>query len=442
MCGLVGVIRGTDKFLLIQDTEEIFDTMLYADAVRGWDATGVFFAEKDGPVSYYKRNLPSYDFMYTRRYSSLRKKNWKFNTFIGHNRAASVGKLSDEMAHPFNFEHIIGVHNGTIQKHNSLTGHGIVHESDSEALFWAINEYGAEEVLPKVEGAFALIWYDRRTGNISIARNKERPLYIIKIKEKNSIVLASEHLMAQWAITRKGHKIESATTVEPGIIYTFDSANPTEWERQEVKLLEKKFYGQGGYGGYGDYWDEYQERYKEKYSTGGAVNDIHGKILSIEDLKLGNEAELYVSSIEHHKDDILKVTGWIESKLWPTAVCYIKRKNDVGIDIDSVEIADTITGKIKHIKREGDIGIKVVISAASHFEYEKEEEEGNILYLSGPDGATVSTSRWNELTKHGCALCQCDIKTNRDVAFWTTDSQPICPDHAKEELSGYGITKH
>ena len=46
MCGIVGVILKADKGFLKQ-TEESFYQMLYADALRGDDSTGIISVEND-----------------------------------------------------------------------------------------------------------------------------------------------------------------------------------------------------------------------------------------------------------------------------------------------------------------------------------------------------------------------------------------------------------
>ena len=54
MCGLVALIAKRQAGFFSPD-QDIFKQMLYADAVRGWDATGVFGVTKGGNIDVKKQ---------------------------------------------------------------------------------------------------------------------------------------------------------------------------------------------------------------------------------------------------------------------------------------------------------------------------------------------------------------------------------------------------
>lgn len=57
MCGLISLIAKRDVGFFNKHAD-IVQQMLYADAVRGWDATGLFGITKEGNVDIVKRAAP------------------------------------------------------------------------------------------------------------------------------------------------------------------------------------------------------------------------------------------------------------------------------------------------------------------------------------------------------------------------------------------------
>src|SRR5690606_11388339 len=111
---------------------------------------------------------------------------WTPELFMGHCRAATVGKVTKENAHPFDIGSIVGYHNGTLvderySKHPTKT--------DSELLMEDIEKYGVEETLNglSVASAYAVAVYHKGEGIISLARNHHRPFFIA-FNQKRSVV--------------------------------------------------------------------------------------------------------------------------------------------------------------------------------------------------------------------------------------------------------------
>ena len=197
MCGIVGVAGNIDNV----DVSS-FEDMLYMDVVRGEDSTGVLVVEPNDFTTLYKSlGTPSNFFDVSKGkhfYTNFRG----FNTvpkkvLLGHNRKATVGAVDLEGAHPFRYEHIIGVHNGTLDWYEDLHP---TETHDSRALLSAVNDKGIDFAWYNLYGHAALVWWDKRDSTINFIRNKERTFYILE--GGGCIYWASEPWMITSALDR------------------------------------------------------------------------------------------------------------------------------------------------------------------------------------------------------------------------------------------------
>lgn len=201
MCGCVGLITGAKNGFDYAETK-MFRDMLYMDAMRGTDATGVMYGTNLNNVHVHKAAMPSWAFMGTKEWGDTdtaltSRGKWAF----GHNRAATRGdKGADKNAHPFVVDDkIILMQNGTYR--GSHKHHKDV-EVDTEACAHVILESESiEKALQSINAAYAFIWYDVEKETINIIRNDERPLYIGYLK-KGGIAFASEKYLLMAAAER------------------------------------------------------------------------------------------------------------------------------------------------------------------------------------------------------------------------------------------------
>lgn len=219
MCGLVGVAGViTDK------QEKAYRQLLILDTLRGTDSTGTAFIAEDGTADVVKTVGHAFELLdylpHTRRFAR------KNVALIGHNRSATIGNISKMNAHPFEFDNIVGAHNGTLMNKHELPN-GYTYNVDSQALFGTMDVLGVHETVKKLRGAWALTWWDKRNKTINLLRNKERPLWYGITQFNNTLFWASEPWMLEIACGRNDIKLEDITKVEEDTLYSFSFDSKT-----------------------------------------------------------------------------------------------------------------------------------------------------------------------------------------------------------------------
>ena len=200
MCGIVGIAGN-----LSVAAEKAFRDMLVFDSVRGEDSTGAAIIHNSGDIDIVKEVGDPFCLISSSRFTkALRAPS---HCIIGHNRYATTGKVNRANAHPFEAGDLIGAHNGTLKNKYSIPGH-VAYDTDSEALYNFIDDVGVEDAMIKVEGAWALSWYNKEDKSINFLRNAERPLYVGVSEDNKLIMWASEAWMMTVAATRNNIKIK------------------------------------------------------------------------------------------------------------------------------------------------------------------------------------------------------------------------------------------
>jgi hypothetical protein len=246
MCGIVGVVTKAGNGFMKREEDAFFE-MLYTDALRGFDSTGLIGVENDGTFHIMKEAVEATVFIPQVRNNQIVKSDlWsRGKAYIGHNRKKTMGALDDTSAHPFVVDaRFAMVHNGTLFTHKQLADVDV----DSEALAIHLakvfkehpKDYRAplEEALGKVYGAYALAWYDQDADCVRLLRNKERPLSIIEAE--GGWFFASEAPMAGWILSREARydftKLKYIPCAEH-TLYTFDLKKN---ELRQEALVPKK----------------------------------------------------------------------------------------------------------------------------------------------------------------------------------------------------------
>lgn len=226
MCGIVGLIPNwkTGGFTMTQ--QKMFYQMLFADQLRGQDATGVITCHSNGDFGIMKEASDAYSFNWSFVDSDLDKDLYKNGVaVIGHNRAKTIGENKDENAHPFVVDKTFAmVHNGTLLNHNALAKTDVDSEALAITFKKAMDEEdwkkAMEDALGKVHGAFACVWFDQKKQELCLIRNKERPLGICVTS--GATLFGSEIPMLTWIASRNNEKVEKVEMLKEHTLYRFD----------------------------------------------------------------------------------------------------------------------------------------------------------------------------------------------------------------------------
>lgn len=245
MCGIVGCMGNLNL-----PEKKAFRDMLLFDVVRGQDSTGIFgvpmaiaspnFTRKEvgHPMNLWDMNPTDTLFDHRGVINGFQK------VLLGHNRAATMGVVNVDNAHPFTFGGVTGVHNGSLWDTYDLLGNHVV---DSKCIYDTIEQEGIDYTWERINGAAALVWWDEDAQRLYMIRNEERPLYTLSNKARNALFWASEDWMILAAMYRQ--KIEGSedadkkglvpTILEPHHLYEF-SITSTTYKLEGKRELKKR----------------------------------------------------------------------------------------------------------------------------------------------------------------------------------------------------------
>jgi predicted glutamine amidotransferase len=239
MCGLVG-IGGR----LAYKDEAIIKKLLWFDYLRGNDSTGMAAIAENGDASIAKAVGGPWNLFDSKRFETILQ-GAKSKVFLGHNRASTRGKTTEYNAHPFQYGHIIGAHNGTLTQDSWNLLEGALEEKfnvDSQALIAAIAKFGIEEAMSLCTtgrdpstGAWSLTWYDQNEGSLNFLRNKHRPMWYSYSKDFQRIIWASEYWMIESAMRTSGTDLELYKQGEKG--YQFFATEEDTHYKFDLGLL-------------------------------------------------------------------------------------------------------------------------------------------------------------------------------------------------------------
>ncbi len=250
MCGLCGIAGN-----LITTDQRAFKMLLFLSELRGEDATGVVKVSRPSPKDLKKKKPLGFGALrqpvaashFLRHDEDGRKESMLWGpkdavAYMGHTRSGTIGdRAKVTNAHPFNFQRVIGMHNGTI---SHKFKHADEYETDSEALYRNINDYGIEEALNEAQSwtaAWALTYLDKEKYTLNFIRNDKRPLHFAVCDGKSAIAWASEDWMLKEIIKRMWPS-EKPDVIQPkpDILFTFDLLKHRFWETPDTVELKIK----------------------------------------------------------------------------------------------------------------------------------------------------------------------------------------------------------
>ena len=84
--------------------------------------------------------------------------------------------------------------------------------------FWRME---AGHALNVIDGAYALVWWDKLEETFNILRNKERPMYMVASVDNKTVFCASESWMLTIAARRSDVKIQDIIPTVEDMLYSF-----------------------------------------------------------------------------------------------------------------------------------------------------------------------------------------------------------------------------
>lgn len=222
MCGICGAVALNTN--LVKSEREKIKRLLVLNEERGSASTGLFdWVEaidenedvkwtKEKKLSskvkqmaleetvHYKTTQHPYDFV-RHEFELIEFYRWSererdLTTIVGHTRAPTTGDITKKNAHPFRFDNLIGVHNGTITgEFEGRKDFG----TDSEALYSLISKKGFKDAIKQVHEqsmnmAAALVWIDFDADTLNIWRNHMRPLHYFETGGTRYFSSEAKHL--------------------------------------------------------------------------------------------------------------------------------------------------------------------------------------------------------------------------------------------------------
>ena len=189
MCGLAGVAGNTSM-----KTRDAFLDLLLVTQLRGRDATGIFTVNNRDKTAVCKEVGPPDNLFDRKSFDEALRGVPKI--MAGHCRAKTIGDNNRINAHPYDFDNLVGMHNGTLRGYHNMEGYDYK-RTDSHALYHNIDRFGIDETILKLDsdGAYALVWWDKVDNRLNFLRNDKRPLWFAWTKDKTAVFWCSEPWM-------------------------------------------------------------------------------------------------------------------------------------------------------------------------------------------------------------------------------------------------------
>ena len=427
ICGIIGCAGD----LNLKD-EKAFKNMLVFDSVRGEDSTGVAAVVKHGgAVNIAKEVGHPFNLFDTKRFDKLMFPSNR--VLIGHNRYATQGAVNAKNAHPFDFDGLVGVHNGTLQNKHVLEDHKEF-QVDSENLYHHIHLFGLKDAIKRILGAWALVWWDKDEETLNLLRNKERPLYLCYSEDVKRIYWASEDWMLDIALQRNDIKYHAPFLIEEDMHYKIHIKNGGDFGKPVVEKVvsEAVPFVQGN------------SRGKATNTTTGGKSQQQQGGNGVVHLKASNPASRYDLDYLGSKDVLLEAMATcMDCHGAEYVACFDKEKPFYEVrlychnahDVD-MNIGCEFTGNISAFSPTNSTGegfYKVSPSSVRHKVAAEDQSsvKEEVLYPTAK-GEFLREDEWRKVHE-ACACCQEPVSPLENRHRFTTYNDLICGDCISNE---------
>lgn len=230
MCGIVGFFGVPNK-----ENVEAFEDLLHVDVIRGPHSTGVAGIEKKR-VDVIKGKCLPVDLLNSAAYKAINI--YKKYGWIGHNRYATIGKITAENAHPFKIGKITGVHNGTCGMFRFAKKYE--KETDSEMIMNILDKEDPQFLWENLAGPASLVWWNAEKKTMNFLRNSSRPMYLAFLPKNAGVFFASEDWMLEGVLGRNNIEIEGdyckTTAVNNHYVFKYNPKDHTiSYTKEQLK---------------------------------------------------------------------------------------------------------------------------------------------------------------------------------------------------------------
>lgn len=438
MCGLAGIINLENITWSADVNKKVFNDLLIATSLRGKHSTGVFTVPHDEKedICLIKKAVSASEFVQLDDYNNIMKNFNDCRYIIGHTRYATTGVISDANAHPFSYENILLIHNGSVNNKHQICQlsdkSGMDCDVDSESLAVALSKNSIEDFVKKIQGAFAIIWYDRETRKLNFIRNTERPLHfgIVTGSEKN-IIFASEAEAIYFVAKRNGLELSRIFSLDVGALLTFNEDYSFDinkiYDGKKVAPAYTRYVHNSPY--YNNYGTCTPYEYDRRFNKTTTVDDLFPeKDFKDIDMDKGDLVKFKLSNFREYSN---KNRGTIEGVATEAPNYAV---NVYNIAKASLPGGTYMVGKLSEVSTKKENKYILILDSTSikssldyfYDDYDDTQDLG-IQYMVGDEMVDLKT--WYKKVENGCEVCQSPISCNEDyLTSWTDTGKPICKD--------------
>lgn len=432
MCGIVCAFGKIWK-----KEEEAFKTMLMFDTIRGPHSTGVGSVLRHNPdnVHYVKQVGTPWELFKEKDFNNMMAR--FHGMLLGHNRYATKGKITADNAHPFIQGDLLGVHNGTIWNQSDLDSNKEF-EVDSQNIYHDMSVNGYEKTLTKINGPFALVWYDKSNHTMNAVRNEQRPLYYVFSQDKKTIFFASESWMLHVALTKNEIAFGDIQQVPVAKLHTIKMPDK-QGDDVELVVTDAKFYEKPRV-----VYNNSTSSYNYKGNSNSATSKS-GNVFNIGDAKAAKIKKLIGKEVFFSICGVRKIGNakYILAELETNPEVQIKffDNGDVAFWKKLIDSTAIFKGKVKSWSGHGS-DFYLTIERRSILEATKEEFEAldkeqdkegerkpDTFSAKGFEGKDLNLAQWEFATENGCNMCgTLPSRMHADFLIWTGPRSFCCVD--------------